>query len=99
MLPDPEEGVVFALQVLPVIIFFASLMSVLYYLRSCRWRSGGRVLAEWVGVVRASCRCWHGGSGPSSVPGSVAGLVGPHTLAWHPQAQLSPPVPIAMWTR
>jgi len=29
LLPDPEEGVVFALQVLPVIIFFASLMSVL----------------------------------------------------------------------
>jgi concentrative nucleoside transporter, CNT family len=33
LLPDPEEGVVFALQVLPVIIFFASLMSVLYYLK------------------------------------------------------------------
>jgi nucleoside permease NupC len=33
LIPDPKEGVVFALQVLPVIIFFASLMSVLYYLR------------------------------------------------------------------
>jgi len=33
LIPDPEEGVVFALQVLPVIVFFASLMSVLYYLR------------------------------------------------------------------
>ena len=30
LIPDPEEGVVFALQVLPVIVFFASLMSVLY---------------------------------------------------------------------
>ena len=33
LVPEPEEGVVFALQVLPVIIFFASLMSVLYYLK------------------------------------------------------------------
>jgi concentrative nucleoside transporter, CNT family len=33
LIPEPREGVVFALQVLPVIIFFASLMSVLYYLK------------------------------------------------------------------
>ena len=33
----PEEGVVFAFQVLPIIIFFASLTSVLYYLRILPW--------------------------------------------------------------
>ncbi len=33
----PEEGVVFAFQVLPIIIFFASLTSVLYYLRVLPW--------------------------------------------------------------
>jgi CNT family concentrative nucleoside transporter len=33
LIPEPEDGVVFALQVLPVIIFFASLMAVLYYLK------------------------------------------------------------------
>jgi concentrative nucleoside transporter, CNT family len=33
LIPDPEDGVVFALQVLPVIIFFASLMAVLCYLK------------------------------------------------------------------
>lgn len=31
-IPAPDEGFVFAFQVLPVIIFFASLMAVLYYL-------------------------------------------------------------------
>jgi concentrative nucleoside transporter, CNT family len=33
LIPDPREGIVFALQVLPVIVFFASLMAVLYHLR------------------------------------------------------------------
>jgi Na+ dependent nucleoside transporter N-terminus len=43
LIPDPKEGVVFALQVLPV-IFFASLMAVLYYLRiiSCAARTARR---------------------------------------------------------
>lgn len=33
----PEEGLIFAFQVLPVIIFFASLTSVLYYLNVLQW--------------------------------------------------------------
>jgi concentrative nucleoside transporter, CNT family len=33
----PEEGVIFAFQVLPIIIFFASLTSVLYYLGILQW--------------------------------------------------------------
>jgi concentrative nucleoside transporter, CNT family len=37
LLPDSDEGVVFALQVLPVIIFFASLTAVLYHLGVLQW--------------------------------------------------------------
>jgi nucleoside permease NupC len=33
----PDEGVAFAFQVLPIIIFFASLTSVLYYLKILQW--------------------------------------------------------------
>ena len=33
----PEDGVIFAFQVLPIIIFFASLTSVLYYLGILQW--------------------------------------------------------------
>lgn len=37
VLPNEEDGIVFAFQVLPVIIFFASLTSVLYYLGILQW--------------------------------------------------------------
>lgn len=37
LLPDSDQGVVFALQVLPVIIFFASLTAVLYHLGVLQW--------------------------------------------------------------
>jgi CNT family concentrative nucleoside transporter len=37
LLPEADEGVVFALQVLPVIIFFASLTAVLYHLGVLQW--------------------------------------------------------------
>jgi concentrative nucleoside transporter, CNT family len=37
ILPDSDDGVVFALQVLPVIIFFASLTAVLYHLGALQW--------------------------------------------------------------
>ena len=42
--PMSNLGFIFAFQVLPTIIFFASLMAVLYHLASCR----------------RSCRAWHG---------------------------------------
>jgi len=35
--PQENVGVIFAFQVLPIIIFIASLFSILYYLGSCRW--------------------------------------------------------------
>lgn len=41
LLPDADQGVVFALQVLPVIIFFASLTAVLYHLRVLQWVVSG----------------------------------------------------------
>ena len=37
VLPEANEGVVFAFQVLPIIIFFASLTSVLYHLKVLQW--------------------------------------------------------------
>ena len=33
----PDEGSVFAFQVLPVIVFFAALTAVLYYVGACSW--------------------------------------------------------------
>jgi len=42
---NPESiGMVFAFQVLPTIIFFACLMSVLYYVESCK-----KLFREWHG--------------------------------------------------
>lgn len=50
----PEEGSVFAFQVLPVIVFFASLTGILYYLGALqqvvRWVGGG--LARALGTTR-----------------------------------------------
>ena len=39
VLPDQDSGPVFAFQVLPIIIFFASLTSVLYHLKVLQWSS------------------------------------------------------------
>jgi CNT family concentrative nucleoside transporter len=45
-------GFVFAFQVLPSVVFFAALMSALYYVGVMPWlvRSGGRVLMRWLGT-------------------------------------------------
>lgn len=54
LIPKPEDGVVFALQVLPVIVFFASLTAVLYYLgilqKVVQWLGGA--LARLLGTQR-----------------------------------------------
>jgi CNT family concentrative nucleoside transporter len=49
----PEEGAVFAFQVLPVIVFFAALTSVLYYLGILQWvvRIIGGGLAKLLGTT------------------------------------------------
>jgi concentrative nucleoside transporter, CNT family len=61
LIPDPKEGVVFALQVLPVIIFFASLMSVLYYLKVMqvviRVLGGGSAWPPWPGRSWSATPC------------------------------------------
>ncbi|MDN5698344.1 MAG: NupC/NupG family nucleoside CNT transporter [Rubrobacter sp.] len=51
----PEEGSVFAFQVLPVIIFFASLTSVLYYLGILQWiiRVLGGAIQKLLGTSQA----------------------------------------------
>ncbi|MEW6636510.1 MAG: NupC/NupG family nucleoside CNT transporter [Actinomycetota bacterium] len=51
----PEEGLVFAFQVLPVIIFFASLTSVLYHWNILQWvvRIIGGALQKALGTSRA----------------------------------------------
>lgn len=51
----PDEGVVFAFQVLPVIIFFASLTSVLYYLGVLQWvvRVLGGAIQKALGTSQA----------------------------------------------
>lgn len=51
----PEEGLVFAFQVLPVIIFFASLTSVLYHLNVLQWvvRVIGGALQRALGTSQA----------------------------------------------
>ncbi|MEY4581058.1 MAG: hypothetical protein RL701_5761 [Pseudomonadota bacterium] len=48
-------GFVFAFQVLPAVVFFAALMSVLYYLRVMPWlvQAGGRFLMRWLGTSGA----------------------------------------------
>jgi CNT family concentrative nucleoside transporter len=48
----PDEGVAFAFQVLPIIIFFASLTSVLYYLKILQWvvELLGRALQKALGT-------------------------------------------------
>src|SRR5690625_182480 len=50
----PEEGSVFAFQVLPVIVFFASLTAVLYHLNVLQWvvRIIGGALAKILGTTR-----------------------------------------------
>jgi CNT family concentrative nucleoside transporter len=47
-----RSGFVFAFQVLPSVVFFAALMSVLYYVRVMPLlvRSGGRLLMRWLGT-------------------------------------------------
>jgi len=54
ILPGPDSGPVFAFQVLPIIIFFASLTSVLYYLRVLQWvvRIIGGALQKALGTSR-----------------------------------------------
>jgi len=51
----PDEGVVFAFQVLPVIVFFASLTSVLYYLGVLQWvvRVLGGAIQKALGTSQA----------------------------------------------
>ncbi|MET0385845.1 MAG: nucleoside transporter C-terminal domain-containing protein [Polyangiales bacterium] len=52
-LADSEKtGFVFAFQVLPTVVFFAGLMSVLYYVGVMPFlvRSGGRLLMRWLGT-------------------------------------------------
>ncbi|MBA2441610.1 MAG: NupC/NupG family nucleoside CNT transporter [Rubrobacter sp.] len=51
----PEEGVLFAFQVLPVIVFFASLTAVLYYLNILQWvvRIVGGALQKLLGTSQA----------------------------------------------
>src|SRR5690625_1179443 len=47
----PDEGPVFAFQVLPVIVFFASLTAVLYHVGLLQ------LVTRWIGEIgRASCR-------------------------------------------
>ena len=55
ILPDSDQGVVFALQVLPVIIFFASLTAVLYHLGVLQWvvRGLGGGLGRLLGTQHA----------------------------------------------
>lgn len=64
----PDEGVVFAFQVLPVIIFSASLTSVLYYLRVLPWV---------VRVLGAALRRALGTSGPESLSVTADIFLGP----------------------
>jgi CNT family concentrative nucleoside transporter len=47
-----KSGFVFAFQVLPTVVFFAALMSVLYHMGVMPWlvRSGGRLLMRWLGT-------------------------------------------------
>jgi CNT family concentrative nucleoside transporter len=47
-----KSGFVFAFQVLPSVVFFAALMSLLYYVRLMPLlvRSGGRLLMRWLGT-------------------------------------------------
>jgi len=47
-----RSGFVFAFQVLPAVVFFAALMSVLYYLRIMPWlvQTGGRLLMRTLGT-------------------------------------------------
>lgn len=54
-LPPEDEGIVFAFQVLPVIIFFASLTSVLYYLGILQWvvRVLGGAIQKLLGTSQA----------------------------------------------
>ncbi|WP_047864543.1 NupC/NupG family nucleoside CNT transporter [Rubrobacter aplysinae] len=51
----PDDGVVFAFQVLPVIVFFASLTSVLYYLGVLQWvvRVLGGAIQKLLGTSQA----------------------------------------------
>jgi CNT family concentrative nucleoside transporter len=52
-LADSQKlGFVFAFQVLPSVVFFAALMSLLYYLGVMPWlvRHGGRFLMRWLGT-------------------------------------------------
>lgn len=55
ILPAEDEGIVFAFQVLPVIIFFASLTSVLYYLGVLQWviRILGGAIQKALGTSQA----------------------------------------------
>lgn len=55
ILPAEDEGIVFAFQVLPVIIFFASLTSVLYYLGILQWviRILGGAIQKALGTSQA----------------------------------------------
>lgn len=52
---DPEQGVIFAFQVLPTIIFLATLTSVLYYLNILQWvvRIIGGALQKTLGTSQA----------------------------------------------
>ncbi|HKE01208.1 MAG TPA: nucleoside transporter C-terminal domain-containing protein [Planctomycetota bacterium] len=55
LVTETSFGYVFAFQVLPTIIFFAALMSVLYYVRLMPFvvRQCGRALARWLGTSGA----------------------------------------------
>ncbi|WP_238993349.1 NupC/NupG family nucleoside CNT transporter [Nocardioides caldifontis] len=55
VLPEGDEGVIFALQVLPVIIFFASLTAVLYHFGVLQWvvKGLGGALGRLLGTEHA----------------------------------------------
>lgn len=69
---DPKFGTAFALSALPVIIFFASLVSVLYYLRIMqfviRWVGGGIEAVIGVSKVEALCAAANIFVGQSEAP-------------------------------
>ena len=69
---DPKFGSAFALSALPVIIFFASLVSVLYYLRIMqfviRWVGGGIEAVIGVSKVEALCAAANIFVGQSEAP-------------------------------
>ncbi len=63
-LANASEGVIFAINVLPVIIFFSALMSVLYHLKIMQW------IVKWVG---GGLR-WVIGSGPIESMNAAANI-------------------------